>query len=183
MSITHSKPQQQTLSIRVSEWQREFLELSRQVIANRHGDAVSISDVARILLESAKEDRLDFRLEVAELQQSPTSALPQVRRKREQQQLLSWAEWVFLAQYVQVACEELSGTTRPPSPDSFVALLEALLAVRSLRTDRGRSGPILPGQPPSQNSGGRRKWHCYSRAWFASSNPSRCERRQMPHHH
>ena len=75
MSITHCKPQQQTLSIRVSESLREFLELSRQVIANGRGDAVSISDVARILLESAKEDRLDFRLEVAELQQSPTSAL------------------------------------------------------------------------------------------------------------
>jgi hypothetical protein len=98
---------------------------------------VSISDVTRILLESAKEDRLDFRLEVAELQQSPTSALGQIRRKWEQQQLLSRAEWVFLAQYVQVACEELSGTTRLPSPDSFIALLEALLAVRSLRTDRG----------------------------------------------
>jgi hypothetical protein len=50
---------------------------------------------------------------------------------------LSRAEWVFLAQYVQVACEELSGTTRLPSPDSLLALLEALLAVRSLRTDRG----------------------------------------------
>jgi hypothetical protein len=137
MSITHSKPQQQTLSIRVSESLREFLALSRQVIANGRGDAVSISDVARILLESAKEDRLDFRLEVAELQQSPTSALGQVRRKWEQQQLLSRAEWVFLAQYVQVACEELSGTTRLPSPDSFIALLEALLAVRSLRTDCG----------------------------------------------
>src|SRR4030095_3203814 len=137
MSITHSKPQQQTLSIRVSESLREFLELSRQVIANGRGDAVSISDGARILVASAKEDRLDFRLEVAELQQSPTSALGQVRRKWEQQQLLSRAEWVFLAQYVQVACEELSGTTRLPSPDSFIALLEALLAVRSLRTDRG----------------------------------------------
>jgi hypothetical protein len=65
MSITQCKPQQQTLSIRVSESLREFLELSRQVIANGRGDAVSISDVARILLESAKEDRLDFRLEVS----------------------------------------------------------------------------------------------------------------------
>ena len=137
MSMTQSKPQQQTLSIPVSESLREFLDLSRQVIANGRGGAVSISDVARILLESAKEDRLDFRLEVAELQQSPTSALGQIRRKWEQQQLLSQAEWVFLAQYVQVACEELSGTTRLPSPDSFIALLEALLAVRSLRTDRG----------------------------------------------
>jgi len=33
MSITHCKPQQQTLSIRVSESLQEFLELSRQVIA------------------------------------------------------------------------------------------------------------------------------------------------------
>jgi hypothetical protein len=44
---------------------------------------------------------------------------------------------VFLAQYVQVACEERSGNTRPPGPDCFIAVLEALLAVRSLRTGRG----------------------------------------------
>ena len=44
MSITQCKPQQQTLSIRVSESLREFLELSRQVIANGRGDAVSIPD-------------------------------------------------------------------------------------------------------------------------------------------
>ena len=136
MSITQSKPQQQTLSIRISESLREFLELSRQVISNSRGDPVSLSDVARILLEAAKEDRMDFRLEVAELQQAPTSALGQVRRKWEQQQLLSRAEWVFLAQYIQVACEDLSGT-RLPSPYSLIALLEALLAVRSLRADRG----------------------------------------------
>src|SRR5215471_18173779 len=137
MPITHCKPQQQTLSIRVSESLREFLELSRQVIANGRGDAMSISDIAKLLLESAKEDRLDFRLEVAELQQSPTLALGQIRRKWERQQPLSRAEWMLLAQYVQVACEELSGTTTIPSADSFIAVLEALLAVRSLRTDRG----------------------------------------------
>ena len=137
MPITHCKPQQQTLSIRVSESLREFLELSRQVIANGRGEAVSISDIAKLLLESAKEDRLDFRLEVAELQQSPTLALGQIRRKWERQQPLSRAEWMLLAQYVQVACEELSGTTTIPSADSFIAVLEALLAVRSLRTDRG----------------------------------------------
>ena len=137
MSITHCKPQQPTLSIRVSESLREFLELSRQVIANRRGDAVSISDIAKLLLESAREDRLDFRLEVAELQQSPTLVLGQIRRKFERQQPLSRAEWVLLAQYVQIACEELCGTTTIPSADSLIAVLEALLAVRSLRTDRG----------------------------------------------
>lgn len=137
MPRTHSKPQQQTLSIRVSESLREFLELSRQVIANGQGDSVSISDVAKVLLESARADRLDFRLEVAELQQSPTAALGQIRRKWEQQQPLSRAEWVLLAHYIQVACENLSGNTTIPSADSFIAVLEALLAVRSLRNDRG----------------------------------------------
>lgn len=38
----------------------------------------------------------------------------------------------MLAQYVQIACEEMRA-----SPDSCVAVLGALLAVRSLRTDRG----------------------------------------------
>jgi len=55
-------------------------------------------------------------------------------------QPLSRAELVLLAQYVWVACEVLSGTTTIPSADSFIAVLEALLAVRSLRTDRG-GGP------------------------------------------
>ena len=53
------------------------------------------------------------------------------------QQPLSRAEWVLLAQYVQIACEELCGTTTIPSADSLIAVLEALLAVRSLGTDRG----------------------------------------------
>ena len=41
MPITHSKPQQQTLSIGVSESLREFLELSRQALANTASFAVS----------------------------------------------------------------------------------------------------------------------------------------------
>ena len=113
MSITNCKPQQQTLSIRVPGSLREFLELAREFIADARGEAVSISDVAKFLLESARQDRLDFRLEAAELQQSPTSSLLHIRRKWEEQQTLSRAEWVFLAQYVQVACEELSGNMRP----------------------------------------------------------------------
>jgi hypothetical protein len=137
MSITHCKSQQQTLSIRVSDSLREFLELAREFITDGRGEAVSISDVAKLLLESARQDRLDFRLEAAELQQSPTSSLLHIRRKWEQEQALSRAEWAFLVRYVQVACEERSGNTTPPSPDSFIAVLEALLAVRSLRTGRG----------------------------------------------
>src|SRR5215467_214688 len=131
MSITHCKLQQQTLSIRVSESLREFLELAREFITNGRGEAVSISDAAKFLLESARQDRLDFRLEAAELQQSPTAALLQIRTKWERQQHFSRAEWVLLARYVQVACEEASAT-----PLSLVAVLEALLAVRALRVNR-----------------------------------------------
>ena len=61
------KPQQQTLSIRISDSLREFLERSKRVVSNGRGESVSISDIAKSLLESAKDDRLDFRLEVAEL--------------------------------------------------------------------------------------------------------------------
>ena len=44
---------------------------------------------------------------------------------------------MLLGQYVQVACEELSENPALPSPTVFAVVLEALLAVRSLRTDRG----------------------------------------------
>ena len=131
------KPQQQTLSIRISDALREFLERSKQVISHDRGETVSTSDVAKILLESARDDRLDFRLEVAELQQAPTDSLAAVRKKWEQRQPLSRAEWIFLAQYVQVACEAVSENSAVPSSGAFCAVLESLLAVRALRTDRG----------------------------------------------
>jgi hypothetical protein len=131
------KAQQQTLSIRISDALREFLERSKQVISSGRGESVSTSDVAKILLESAKDDRLDYRLEVADLQQSPTEALSAIRRKWDAKQDLSRAEWIFLGQYIMVACEEVSEDPAMPGPDSFASLLEALLAVRRLRIDRG----------------------------------------------
>jgi hypothetical protein len=131
------KAQQQTLSIRISDTLREFLERSKQVISSGRGESVSTSDVAKILLESAKDDRLDFRLEVADLQQSATESLVAIRRKWDAQQDLSRAEWIFLGQYIMVACEEISEDPAMPSPDSFATLLEALLSVRRLRIDRG----------------------------------------------
>ena len=131
------KPQQQTLSIRISDTLREYLERSKQILSSGRGESVSTSDVAKILLESAKEDRLDFRLEVADLQQDPTASLVGIRRKWQGQQPLARAEWVFQSQYIQVATEDLSQVAAPPPARVFVSLLEAFLAVRSLRTDRG----------------------------------------------
>jgi hypothetical protein len=131
------KPQQQTLSIRISDALREFLERSRKVVANGRGESVSTSDVAKMLLESAKDDRLDFRLEVAELQRAATKSMWEIRRKWEHKQDLSRAEWIFLAQYIQSACEEVSGDAGMPTPAAFAVLLEAVLAVRGLRSSRG----------------------------------------------
>jgi hypothetical protein len=131
------KPQLQTLSIRISDSLREFLERSKLVISNARGEDVSTSDVAKILLESAKDDRLDFRLEVAELQQAPTKAMWEIRRKWDQHQDLSRAEWILLAQYIQIACEEARTDARVPPPAAFADLVEAVLAVRALREDLG----------------------------------------------
>src|ERR1022692_2394652 len=108
------KPQQQTLSIRISETLREFLERSKQVLSSGRGEPVSTSDVAKILLESAKDDQLDSRLEVADLQQSPTESLWAMRKKWEAKQALSRAEWIFSGQYIQIASEAI--TENPASP-------------------------------------------------------------------
>jgi hypothetical protein len=131
------KAQQQTLSIRISDALREYLERAKTVMSSSRGDSVSTSDVAKMLLESAKDDRLDYRLEVADLQKSSAESLWNVRRKWEQKQGLSHAEWLFLAQYVQVGCEERAEDPEHPTPESFAQVLEAFLAVRSLRVDRG----------------------------------------------
>jgi hypothetical protein len=132
------KPQQQTLSIRISEALREFLERSKQVLSSGgRGESVSTSDVAKMLLESAKDERLDFRLEVADLLGNPTASLVAIRRKWKTGQPLTRSEGVFLGQYIQFATEDLKQNAVPPPAHSFLAILEAFLAVRSLRTDRG----------------------------------------------
>ena len=111
------KAQQQTLSIRISDALREYLERAKNVMSSSRGDGVSTSDVAKMLLESAKDDRLDHRLEVADLQQSAAESLWNIRRKWEQKQGLSHSEWLFLAQYVQVGCEELAEDPEHPKPN------------------------------------------------------------------
>src|SRR5438046_1312065 len=57
---TPGTAKQQTVSIRVSNSLREFLQHSKNVISRNRGESVSISDVASVLLESARDDRLDF---------------------------------------------------------------------------------------------------------------------------
>lgn len=119
---------------RVSDTLREFLKRSKHVISAARGESVSISDVAKTLLESAKEDRLDDRLEAAELGRHPSVSLVELRHKWRAGQPWSRAEWIFVAQYIQVACEEL---TEDPGVEPFAVLLQAFLSVRGLRSERG----------------------------------------------
>jgi hypothetical protein len=133
------KPQQQTLSIRISDTLRDFLEESRGLMVDARNEPVSISDVAKFLLESTRDDRLDFRLEVAELLQAPTESLVRIRRKWERRISLARAEWILLAKYIEIACEEITENPLVPNQNSLALVLAAFLAVRGLRTE-GRFG-------------------------------------------
>jgi hypothetical protein len=125
------KPQQQqTLSVRISEALRQRLERARQLLASKTGETVSTSEIAKQLLESAREDRL----EVVDLLSEPTKALLEIRRKGEAGHLLSKAEWTVLAYFVQQGLEAFaSERPNPVSMESLVAVLDAFLAGYELR--------------------------------------------------
>jgi hypothetical protein len=126
------KPQQQTLSVRISEGLRARLERARK-LASKTGDSVSTSEIAKQLLESAREDRL----EVVDLLADPTEALLEIRRKGEAQHPLSRAEWTLLAHFVQQGVEAYSTSTpNPVSRDSWIVMLDAFQAAYALAGDR-----------------------------------------------
>src|SRR5262245_24610181 len=112
------KPQQQTLSVRISEGLRARLERARK-LASKTGENVSTSEIAKQLLESAREDRL----EVVDLLADPTAALLQIRRKGEAQLPLSQVEWTVLAHFVQQGVDAYSARTpNLVSRDSWLAV-------------------------------------------------------------
>lgn len=127
------KPQQQTLSVRISDALRARLERARKLTAAKTGDYVSTSEIAKQLLESAREDRLDL----VDMLADPTTALLQIRRKGESQHPLSQPEWTVLAHFVQQGVEFYSTKTpNAVSRDSWLAILDAFLAVYELRGER-----------------------------------------------
>jgi hypothetical protein len=127
------KLQQQTISLRISDALLTRLERAKQLISSKTGERVSTSDAAKQLLESTREDRLD----VAGLMAEPTESLLQIRRKGEAQHILSKAEWILLAHFVQQGFESFSGRTpNPISRESLLAILDAFSAVYELRTQR-----------------------------------------------
>ncbi len=125
--------QQQTLSLRISDALHTRLERAKELMSSKKGKSVSTSEVAKQLLESAREDRF----EVADLLEEPTEALLQIRRKGEAQHILSRAEWILLAHFVQKGLEAYTERTpNPVSNESLIAMLDAFLAVYELRTER-----------------------------------------------
>jgi len=134
--VPEKPPQQQTLSVRISEALRRRLEQARQLVSTRTGENVSTSEIAKQLLESAREDRL----EVVDMLVNPTEALIQIRRKGEAQHVLTRAEWIAVAHFVQQGLEAFSGRTpNPVSRESLGDVLDAFLAIYELRSDQRAS--------------------------------------------
>ena len=106
-------------------------------MSNHQQKSPSTSDVAKLLLESAIDDRLDERVVMADLRAHPTEALWSLRRKCEHGQDVSRAEWLFLANYLRTGCEDWAEDSAFPRPETFAQALEAFLAVRALRVERG----------------------------------------------
>jgi hypothetical protein len=154
--LAEKPPQQQTLSVRISEALRTRLEQARQLVSKRTGETVSTSEIAKQLLESAREDRL----EVVDMLVNPTEALVQIRRKGEAQHVLTRAEWTAVAHFVQQGLEAFSGRTpNPVSRESLGDVLDAFLAVYELRSDQRASkrDEYYLGNLPSECRSGKAK--------------------------
>lgn len=120
-------PQQPVISIRVSEALRSRLERLKEVLTRKSGENVTTSEVAKQLLESAREDRL----EVAELLADATVALAGARHKAEAGLSLSRAEWIVVAYYVQLGVESHTGARI--SAVTMRGILEAFVAAYRVR--------------------------------------------------
>ena len=142
-------PQQPVISIRISEALRSRLERLKELLSKKSGDNITTSEVAKQLLESAREDRL----EVAELLADGTNALAVARRKGEAGQSLSRAEWIVLAYYVQLGVESHIGDRI--SQETMRGILEAFLAAYKVRRGKkpGRDNHYLSNLPVLDKQG------------------------------
>ena len=118
--------QQQTLSVRISEALRQRLDRAKNLMSSRTGEIASTSEIAKQFLESAprRPPRKSWTL-----MSEPTKARREIRRKGEAQHLLSKAEWVVLAHFVQQGLEAFSSETPSHvSRGSLIAVLDAFSA-------------------------------------------------------
>ena len=146
------QPQQSTLSVRISQQLRDFVERARVALANGRGERLSLSEVAKTLLEEAQHAPLDERLQVPSLLMDPTGTLLAIRSKWERQAVLSPAEWVVLTRFIEVACEGRGEDTALPKREAFLELLKALQALLKLRMKQmcSRDSYYLQKLLPSQ---------------------------------
>lgn len=142
--------QNQTLSLRISEALRKRLEEIRKLTALRKGENVSTSEIAKQLLESAREERL----EVVELLADATESLARIRRKGEAGQMLSRAEWTVVAYFAQQGAEAFS--KNPLSRETFIEMLKAFEAAHELRAKSSGRDHYYLGNLPGEHrpSGG-----------------------------
>lgn len=130
---TEPAQQQQVVSIRVSEELRYRLEHLRKVLSLKSGENVSLSEVAKQLLESAEDERLDF----VKLLSEATKSLLNIRRKAEAKLPLSQTEWLMVAWFCQRGAEALSDNVQNQiSNESLIGILEAFLAVYGLQNSK-----------------------------------------------
>jgi hypothetical protein len=122
--------QQQVVSIRVSEALRYRLEHLRKVLSLKSGENVSVSEVAKQLLESADDERVEFVKLISE----PIKSLLNVRQKAEAKLPLTQTEWLTVAWFCQRGAEALSDNVQNQvSNESLIGILEAFLAVYNLQ--------------------------------------------------
>ena len=140
---TESLQQTQTLSLRISEALRKRLEDIRKLTAIRKGESVSTSEIAKQLLESAREDRF----EVVELLAKPAEALLEIRRKGEAGQTLSRAQWTVVAYFVQQGSEAFS--KNPLTRESYIGILKAFEAAHQLRAKPSGQDEYYLGNLPT----------------------------------
>lgn len=142
-------PQQPVISIRVSEALRARLERLKEMLSKVSGENVTTSEVAKQLLESAREDRL----ETAELLTNATVTLASARRKVEAGISLSRAEWIVLAHYVQRGVESHVGNR--VSAETMKEILQAFLAAYKVRRGKksNRDTHYLSNLPILNKSG------------------------------
>lgn len=147
-----NEPQQTTLSIRIPQSLREFRQRLRAALANGRKERVSLSDAAKRLLVGAQQSPLDEKLRVSSLLRDPTATLLEIRAKWERQAVISPAEWVVLARYIELVCEGTFPDGAFPKQESFLELLKAFQALLRLRVARPSSHDdyYLEKLPPSQ---------------------------------
>ena len=134
-------PQQPVISIRISDELRQRLDTLKEIMAAKSGEPVSTSEAAKQLLESAKEERLEF----VNLLSEPTDSLVKIRGKADAKLPLSQAEWTLVAYYCQQGAELFANTGQTEiSFESLAGILEAFLAVYGLVSKQRKRSPIAP---------------------------------------